>query len=207
MAKKFKKPPVKETVGALYYVFNVPEEGSNAFTTTYESDVNTSAVVKTITTTETGDTTDIKASGETYDTVSDTTSIDQAVEVVAFDSTDIAKMRGEIISTLGLIVKGGSKIKPYFAFGKVVKLSGGNYKWIWYPKCKLVSNSDDIATKEESFSEQNDTLTIRAYPFNDDGEIEVCIDSTVKVPAGLTEDLFFSKPILKDDDLIAVIGN
>ena len=34
---------------------------------------------------------------------------------------------------------------------------------------------------EESFSEQNDTVTIRAYPFNDKGQIAVEFDTAVKI--------------------------
>ena len=36
-----------------------------------------------------------------------------------------------------------------------------------------------------------------------DGNIEFKVDSTVKVPEGMTEDKFFSKPMLKDSDLSA----
>ena len=67
----------------------------------------------------------------------------------------------------------------------------------------MIENSDDIATKEDSFSEQNDTVKIRHYPFDADGNIEFKVDSTVKVPEGMTEEKFFSKPMLKDSDLSA----
>lgn len=205
MAQNIKKPPVKETVGALRYCFNTPNKDTLDFTENYESEVIVSNVVKNVTITENGDTVDIKASGETYDSVTDVTSIDISVEVVAFPADDIAKMRGDKISTNGLISSGAPNNRPFFAFGKTVKLRGGEKRFQWYPKCKLASNTDDIATKEGSFSEQNDTLTIKAYPFDDDGNIVNEINTTVKTIDGLTESAFFSKPILTDSDLQAAV--
>ena len=58
-----------------------------------------------------------------------------------------------------------------FAYGKVVKLRKGGYRYDWYPKCKLSENSDDISTSEEKANEQTDTIKIKAYPFNEDGDI------------------------------------
>ena len=76
----------------------------------------------------------------------------------------------------------------------------------WYPKCKLTSDTDDTNTKEESFSEQNDTVTIRAYPFNDKGQIAVEFDTAVKTATGLTEEKFFNQVITSDEDLKKVIA-
>ena len=205
MASKEKRAPVKETVGALRYCFGtLNEDGS--FSGEYESDVIETKVAKTVKVTQNGDSTTVYASGETYDEVSDITSVDNEVEVVAFPADDIAKMRGEAVSTAGLIFKGGSKERPYFAFGKTVKMRQGHQRFVWYPKCKLISNSDDINTKEESFSEQNDTITIRAYPFDDKGNCQVEWDSTVKAIEGLTEEKFFSKVIMQDSDLTKVVA-
>ena len=198
-----KKPPIKETVGALYYVFDTPTENSNEFVGNFETDVTKSKVVKSISVTENGDSTSVYASGESYDEVNDKTSIDSEIEVVAFDSKDLYRMRGDTVGTNGSILSGKPSDRPFFAFGKVVKLRGGGFRYVWYPKSKLIENSDDIATKEDSFSEQNDTVKIRHYPFDADGNIEFKVDSTVKVPEGLTEDKFFSKPMLKDADLSA----
>ena len=132
--------------------------------------------------------------------MTDVTSIEIAVEVVAFPAEDIAKMRGDKISSNGLISSGAPNDRPFFAFGKTVKLRSGEKRFQWYPKCKLTSNTDD------SFSEQNDTLTIKAYPFDEDGNIVNEVNTTVKAIEGLTEDLFFSKPILNDKDLQSVVG-
>lgn len=205
MTQTVKKPPIKETVGAQYYCFDTPKDGSNDFTGNYETDVTKTNVVKSISVTENGDSTDVYASGITYDSISDKTSIDSEVETVAFPAEDLYRMRGDTITESGAILSGAPKDRPFFAYGKVTKLKNGNYRYSWYPKSKLIENTDDIATKEDSFSEQNDTVTIRHFPYDDDGNIEFKVDSTVKIPSGLTEELFFSKPLLKEADLTALI--
>ena len=55
--------------------------------------------------------------------------------------------------------------RPFIALGFPNLKKGGGVKYTWYPKCQLIENTDDIATSEETFSEQNDTLTFRAYAF------------------------------------------
>lgn len=206
MTQTVKKPPIKETVGAQYYCFDTPSEGSNDFTGNYETDVTKTNVVKSISVTENGDSTDVYASGTTYDSVSDTTSIDSEVEVVAFPAEDLYRMRGDTVTESGAILSGKPSDRPFFAYGKVTKLRNGHYRYVWYPKSKLIENTDDIATKEDSFSEQDDTVTIRHFPYDNDGNIEFKVDSTVKIPTGLTEELFFSKPLLKESDLTALIS-
>jgi phi13 family phage major tail protein len=196
-----KKPMIKETVGALYYAFNTPDESGEFSSSTYESTIKTE-VVKNIGTTENAETTPVRASGTDYQTVSKTSSVDLAVEVVAFHVDDLAKMRGENVDTDGLISSGRPAERPFFAFGKVVKKVGGGFRYEWYPKCQLVENTDDIATSEDTFSEQNDTLTIRAYAFNDDKDFKNYVDSeATNFPTGLTEEQFFTSPIITKADL------
>lgn len=198
MAKVEKRPPIKETVGALYYCFDVGPD----YTGTFETDVYSSEVVKNISRAETGTTTPVYASGKIYENRFQASSIDQTVNVVAFDAKDIAKMRGEQIDeTTGLVVTKSNPTKPFFAFGKVVKLSGGEERWEWYPKCQLTENTDDIATSEASFSEQTDTLTIQALPFNEAGDFRTFIDTSIANPKNITEEKFFSKVVLTSADL------
>ena len=87
----------------------------------------------------------------------------------------------------------------------IVKMKNNSLRFDWYPKCMLSGNTDDVATSEESFSEQNDTLTIRAMAFDDSGKIVTSIRGDYKMPEGLTEDKFFSKPILSVADLTSVL--
>lgn len=205
MPIKTKKPMLKETVGALYYTFDTPDEQGN-FTGTYEEDVVKSDVVKNIGTTENSEVTVVKASGQDYTTVNQNESIEMAVEVVAFDAEDLARMRGDVIGKAGLNRSGRTATRPFFAFGKVVKKLDGKFELAWYPKCQLVENTDDIATKEENFSEQNDTVTIKAYAYNEEGDKKTYVNNEMsKFPEGLTEEKFFAKPILTDEDLTVAV--
>ena len=202
-----KKPMIKETVGALYYDFNTPNANGEYNPETYEDTVVKSNVVKNIDTTENADSVTVKASGEDYETVNQSESVDMAVEVVAIDPADLARMRADIVGNGGLNRSGRTSKRPFFAFGKVKKLVGGGVEYAWYPKCQLVENTDNIATKEESFSEQNDTVTIRAYSYNNQGDKKTYVNSQMSnFPEGLTEEQFFAKPLLEDADLEEVVG-
>lgn len=202
---KNKKPMVKETVGALYYAFNTPDENGEFDISQYEETVK-SDVVKNIGTTENSESTVVRASGNDYITASQTSSVEQAVEVVAFDASDIARMRGDSIGTY-LVKSGKASTRPFFAFGKVVKKLGGAVEYVWYPKCQLVENTDDIATSEETYNEQNDTLTIRALAFDDDGNKSVRVNSEMSnFPEGLTEEMFFTTPLTTDAEIEELIS-
>lgn len=201
---KTKKPMLKESVGALYLAFNTPNEAGEFDIATYE-ETSKSEVVKSISTTENAESTTVRASGQDYMTVSQNASVDQAVEVIAFDPEDVAKMRADKIGKY-LVKSGATTERPYFAFGKVVKKTGGAVEYVWYPKCQLIENTDDIATSEESYSEQNDTLTIRAYAFDNEGNKSVRVNSEMSnFPEGLTEEKFFTKPLTTDNEIEALI--
>ncbi len=205
MAITTKRPKIKETVGALYYAFNVMKLTGEFDPENYEETVK-SDVVKTINTTDNTGSTVVRASGADYMTAYQTSSADNEVEVVAIDPEDLYKMKGEDIHENGLVLGGAPKARPYFAFGKLVKKVGGAVEYVWYPKCQLVENTDEAATSEEEFSEQNDTITIKAYAFDNEGHISVRVNSEMSnFPEGLTEEKFFEKPILNDTDLTNAI--
>lgn len=196
-----KKPKIKETVGALYYAFNTMSEAGEFNPEAYE-ETNKSDVVKTITTTDNATTTTVRASGQDYETINQSASIENEVEIIALDPEDLAKMRGDDIHVNGLIMSGAPKKRPFFAFGKVVKKVGGAVEYVWYPKCQLTENTDEATTSEEEFSEQTDTVTITAYAFNEEGNTSVRVNSEMtSFPEGLTEEKFFEKPILNDEGL------
>ena len=202
---KTKKPKFKETVGSQYYAFNIPDEDGNINYSTYEETIKTDTVKK-IGTSENSESTPIYASGKDYETVNSTSSVELEVEVIAFDPDDLARMRGELIDESGLISSGRSGTRPFFAYGKVVKKYNNGFRYDWYPKCQLVENTDDVETKEDSFKEQTDTVTIRAYPFNAEGDIKNYVDSESKYfPANLTEEKYFTKPIITKEDLNAIV--
>ena len=194
---------MKETVGAQYICFAiVTEEGE--FDGTYETDVEKTEVVKTVKVTVNADTGDSYASGKVYDSDTPTKSIDIETEVIAFPEDTLAKMKGDSVDAGGLILSGSNSQRPFFAYGKVVKLRHGGYRYEWYPKCKLTENSDDISTSEDKTSEQTDTIKIKAYPFDDAGNIVAKITES-SAPEGMTEDKFFAKPILTKEDLAAAL--
>lgn len=201
---EYKKPMRKESVGSQYYAFNKSDVNGNFDPSQYEDTIKTDTV-KQIGTTENGESQPIYSSGQVYDTVSETSYIDLAVEVVAFDVNDLARMRGDEADSSGLMTSGKNVSRPFFAYGKVVKKTNNNFKYEWFPKCQLLENTDDISTKEESFSEQNDTVTIRCYAYDDLGNKKNYVDSEAKnFPAGLTEEKFFKKPIITKEDLVAL---
>lgn len=204
MSTVTKKPPIKETVGAQYICFNKMDD-DNQWTETFEEIVEKTEVVKSVKVSENAESRDTYASGKVYDSDTATTTTEIEVEVVAFPDDTLCKMRGDLVDAGGLILSGGKRIRPYFAYGKVVKLKGGKFRLDWYPKCKLSENSDDTSTKEDKESEQTDTIKITAYPFNEDGDIVAKVASGVNCPEGLTEAVFFNKPILTAADLAAAL--
>lgn len=204
MAIKTQKPPMKESVGAQYIVFDVMDEDEQ-YTNEYEADVEKTKVVKSVKVTENAESSDTYASGEVYDSDAQTPTIDIETEVVAFADKTLSRMKGDNIDKAGLILSGGKRTRPYFAYGKVVILKRGGYRYEWYPKCKLAENSDDTKTKEEKLEEQTDTIKITAYPFNDAGDIVARVNSST-APEGLTEEKFFTKPILTPEDLATAIA-
>lgn len=201
-----KRPPIKETVGAQYVCFSTGSEDGD-WSGEYETDVEKTETVKSVKVTENSEGTDVYASGKVYDTDNTQSGTDIEVEVIAFVAETLAKMRGEKVGTQGLVLSGGNKTRPFFAYGKVVKLKNGIVRMEWFPKCKLSSNSDEAKTRESSFAEQTDTITIKAYPFDEEGNCKVYVDSSMEnYPENLTEDKFFAKPILNDDDLQTAVG-
>ena len=201
-----RKPPMKETVGAQYICFNAQTEDGE-WSNQYEEKVEKTEVVKSVKVTENFENTPVYASGKLYDTDTSTSHTDIEVSVIAFPSDTLAKMRGEIVNEGGLHLSGGKGIRPYFGYGKVVKMKNGKARYEWYPKCKLSSNSDEINTREDKFSEQPDTITISAYPFTDNDDIKTYVDSSAaNFPEGLTEEMFFAKPILTTADLVAAVS-
>lgn len=201
-----KRPPRKETVGAQYICFDkMTPDGE--WTDQFEEDVERSPVVKSVSVTDNAESTDVYASGEVYDTDDAQAAATIETEVVAFPADTLAKMRAATVDGGGLIMDGAPKRRPFFAYGKVVKLKDGDVRYEWFPKCRLSENTDEVSTREESPSEQNDTITIAAYSFDEAGNKRVYVDSSASnFPEGLTEEAFFGKPILTKEDLAAAVS-
>jgi len=202
---KTKRPMIKETLGSIYHAFNVSDENGEFDLKNYEETVK-GDYGKKASTTENAENTVVRGSGKDYVSASQTSSVENALEVLAFPPEDTARMRGDEITKYG-VKSGKSSQRPFFAFGKVVKKVGGAFEYKWYPKCQLSENTDDIETSEESFSEQNDTLTIKAFSYNEENDKSYSINSEMSnFPKGITEDMFFSAPIATSQDLEKIIA-
>lgn len=202
MAITTKKPSYKQTVGAQYVCFDKMDENKD-WAGDFEADVIRTDTVKNIDVNDNSSSTTIYASGNPYGQEDDIASKDITVEVIAFSDQTLAKMKGDTVTESGAIISNRNGIKPYFAYGKVVKLSHGKRRYEWFGKCQLVSNTDKTSTSTESFSEQTDTITIRAYPLND-GTYGVSTSADVELPATVTEDTFFASPLITEDDYEAL---
>lgn len=203
MAITEKRPSTKYTVGAQYICFNTdPDWDSGDF----ESDVLKLPTVTNIDVKDNSDSYDSYASGAVYESDTIVTYKEISVTQLAFDDTTIAKMKGDTIDS-GIIMSGGVKTRPYFAYGVPIIRKDKTMDMRWFPKCKLVDNSDATQTSTDSHSDQTDTLTIRAYGFDTDQNQEVKVLTGETANAGITEAAFFAAPVLTVAAAKALRGN
>ena len=206
MAISEKKPSVKLTVGAQYICFNTMD-ANNDWTDAFETDVIKLPTVTQVQITDNSDSYDSYASGAIYDSDTEIQSKDIQETNLAFSDTLLAKMRGDVVDG-GVIVEGKlGTVRPYFAYGLVVQKKNGELDLRWYPKCKLVENSDSTATSEESHSDQTDDITIRAYRMSDDKGIAVRVNTGEEGYDTVTEEAFFAAPLTTADAAKALKGN
>lgn len=186
-----KKPSTKFTVGAQYLCFNAADFDADD----YEAEVTKLPTVVNIEVSDNADSYESYASGEVYDSDTIVTYKEIKVEQIAFPEATVAKMRGDTVDE-GIIMSGGIKTRPYFAYGAPIIRKDGTKDLRWFPKCKLVENTDKTATSTDSHSDQTDTLTIRAYGFDSTQNQEVkCLTGETE-NANVTEELFFAAPLL-----------
>lgn len=192
MAITEKRPSTKYTVGAQYICFNEdPEWDSSEF----ETDVIKLPTVVDVNVADNSDSYQSYASGEVYESDTIVTYKELSVTQLAFDEKTIARMKGDTVDE-GIIMSGGVKTRPYFAYGVPIIKKDGTRDMRWYPKCKLVDNSDATATSTDSHSDQTDSLTIRAYGFDATQNQEVKVLTAETANAGITEAAFFAAPVL-----------
>lgn len=192
MAITEKRPSTKYTVGAQYICFNEdPEWDASEF----ETDVIKLPTVVDVTAADNSDSYQSYASGEVYESDTIVTYKELSVTQLAFDEKTIARMKGDTVDE-GIIMSGGVKTRPYFAYGLPIIKKDGTMDMRWYPKCKLVDNSDATATSKDSHSDQTDSLTIRAYGFDATQNQEVKVLTGETANAGITEAAFFAAPVL-----------
>lgn len=124
MAITTKKPSYKQTVGAQYVCFDKMDENKD-WAGDWEADVIKTNTVKNVEVADSSSSTPIYASGTQYGQEDDVAYKDITVEVIAFSDQTLAKMKGDTVTNSGAIISNRNGIKPYFAYGKVVKLSQG----------------------------------------------------------------------------------
>lgn len=192
MAITEKRPSTKYTVGAQYICFNTDPDWD---TGDFESDVLKLPTVTNIDVKDNSDSYQSYASGEVYESDTIVTYKEISVTQLTFDEKTIARMKGDTVDE-GIIMSGGVKTRPYFAYGVPIIKKDGTRDMRWYPKCKLVDNSDATATSTDSHSDQTDSLTIRAYGFDATQNQEVKVLTAETANAGITEAAFFAAPVL-----------
>ena len=190
MAITEKRPSTKYTVGAQYICFNATEWSASAF----ESDVTKLPTVVDIDVADNADSYESYASGQVYDSDTIVTYKDIKVTQLVFPEGILAKMRGDTVDT-GIIMSGGVKTRPFFGYGIPIIKKDGTKKLQWFPKCKLVENSDATATSTAQHSDQTDSMTIRAYGFDNDQNQDVSCLTGEEDNAGITEEAFFAAPL------------
>lgn len=195
MAITRKTPAVKLTVGSQYICMNTMDSSDN-WTETFSSDVTELPTVVSVEVTDNADSYQTYASGAVYDADTPIVTQDISEENVAFPTILLASMRGETVDADGVTMGGGFGTRPYFAYGMAINRKDGSWEYRWYPKCKLVENTDATETSEDSHKDQNESVTIRSYGFNDAGNTYVRAITSEAGMAAMTAAAFFAAPLL-----------
>ena len=192
MAITEKRPSTKYTVGAQYICFNEDPEWDPS---EFETDVIKMPTVTNVDIKDNSDSYQSYASGEVYESDTIVTYKEISVTTLTFDEDTIARMKGDTVDS-GIIMSGGIKTRPYFAYGVPIIKKDRTMDMRWFPKCKLVDNSDATATSTDSHSDQTDSMTIRAYGFDATQNQEIKVLTAETANAGITEAAFFAAPVL-----------
>lgn len=194
MAINKQHPAVRHTVGSQYICMNTMS-ADNEWTETFAADVTELPTVVDVEISDESDAYEVYASGAMYDSDAPVTSQEISETNVAFPAVLLSTLRGEEVDG-GVVLGGGFGIRPYFAYGCVIVNKDGTKEYRWYPKCKLTENSDRAETSEASHKDQNGTVTIRAYGYDDDGHTYVKALTSETAMANLTAAQFFAAPLL-----------
>lgn len=187
-------PPVRLTVGSQYICMNTMDS-DNQWTQNFSESVTELPTVINVEIKDNSDAYDTYASGAIYDSDTPVTSQEISEENVAFPAVLLAELRGETVDG-GAVLGGGYGVRPFFAYGCVILNKDGSKELRWYPKCKLTDNNDRSETSEENHKDQNGTIAIKAYGFDNDGHTNVKAMITDTQLANVTEAKFFAAPLL-----------
>ncbi len=189
MAIIMQKPFRNVGVGALYQCFE-DAAGENG----YSSDVYKSEALVKIGVSEQGKMDPIYGSSKVYDNDVIVSPPTLAVEVLAYDPANLARMRGSAVSG-GFVTRNRFDEGEYFAQGVVYPKRGGHFMYVWYPKCRMIDTSKDHETAtKDSTGGQNRTVNVQTYEFNDAGDWQIEYDTELLVAGEtpLTEAEFFA---------------
>lgn len=189
MAIITQKPFRNVGVGALYQCF-----ADSAGTNGYSDDVYKSEALVKIGVSEQGGVTPVYGSNKVYDNDVISSPPTLAIEALAYDPANLARMRGNAVSG-GFVTRNRYDEGEYFAQGVVYPKRGGHFVYVWYPKCRMIDTSKDHETAtKDSPSSQNRTVNVQAYEFNDAGDWQIEYDTELLAEGAtpLTEAEFFT---------------
>lgn len=196
-------PSTKLTVGAQYIAFNTMA-ADGTWQNTFDTTIYKLPTVVDVEIKDSNDSYDSYASGETYESDTQTSYKEISETNLAFPEELLAKMNGDTV-TDGVILENGMKTRPYFAYGMVVKKKDETLDLRWYPKCKKTDNSDKTATSEDKHKDQTDTITIKSYGYDADQNKCVRVLTSSTTYKDLTEDKFFAKPLTTEAEVKALV--
>ncbi len=182
-------------VGAQYTCFKSIEVGA---VNGYDAQVSKLKNVAKIDTTEEATTAPAWGSNEQADQDIIRSAPTLGIETLAYPANILIRMQGGA-KTGAFVKRGGMNEGEEFAHGVVYPMKGGHYKYVWYPRCKLVSANHSAQTKDDKgINSQNKTVNIQVMEFDEDGNWEIAY-YTELVPDGetpITEAEFFAAPLL-----------
>lgn len=190
------KPSRNVGVGSQYNCFHdTPNtDGSLKF----ETEVTRLKTVLGIETNEERSAEPVYASNEEYDVDVTSEPPTLAVDHTAFPPAILARMRGNKVEN-AFVIHSTYDNGEYFAHGVVYPLTNGHKKFVWYPKCKLVSSSDSAKTKDKNGTNNQDKkMEIQTFTFNGAGEYKIEYNTELVAQGGtpVTEEEFFATPLL-----------
>lgn len=97
-------------------------------------------------------------------------------------------------------VKNLAKEFPYFAFGFIGNIEGGNKKAVWYPKCQISNVTDEeyVTEEEEQGDIQDVTLNMVGVGLTSNNVMYSSFDTTRGTATGVDFDKFISQPVFSE---------
>lgn len=192
-----RKPPRRVGVGSMYLCF-VDKETSSDNNLVFEEEVERLKSLVSITVEDNSETENTWGSNEIYEADTNNSAPTLTVEALAFTALQKARMKGMKVDG-GYVTGSTYDDGEYFAYGVVYPKRNGHFTYVWYPKCKAVSFSDEANTRDDDgINSQSPQVEIQTFQFNDNGQYKLEYDTELLTDsaARVTEAQFFAKPLL-----------